>query len=99
MKISADPRLPIDGGISPSLNVRLYELFRSIAASVNGLAEGRIMAVYNAATEPPTTGEHYQGDFIRNREPVDAGGYIVTGWICVESGSPGTWKECRCATV
>lgn len=99
MKLSTDPRLPQESGIPQRLNVRLYDLFRAIAQAVNGLAEGRIVATYNAATAAPTTGEHYQGDYVRNSEPVDAGGYIVMGWVCVDSGTPGTWKECRCATV
>jgi len=84
MKLPPDPRLPQEAGIPQRLNVRLYELFRSIAQAVNGLAEGRIMATYNAATAAPTTGEHYQGDYVRNSEPVDAGGYIVMAgcvWI------------------
>lgn len=101
MKFPDDPRLPIMGGVDyeRSMYQRLYDLFRHVAQQLNGLAEGNIVASYNAASAAPTAGEHYQGDFIRNREPVDLGGYIVMGWVCVASGAPGTWKECRCQTV
>lgn len=40
-------------------------------------------------TTAPTSGEHAQGDIIWNRDPV-AGGAV--GWVCVASGTPGTWK-------
>lgn len=42
-----------------------------------------------SATEKPTTDTHSIGDICFNENPT-AGGYI--GWICVSSGSPGTWK-------
>jgi len=102
MKLPEDPRLPAFAGATGydrQLYTRLYELFRSIARQVNGTAEGRIVAYYNAATAPPTTGQHAQGDFIRNLEPTDLGGYMVIGWLCVASGEPGTWKEARCQTI
>lgn len=37
----------------------------------------------------PTTGSHLQGQIVWNMAPA-AGG--VPGWICVASGTPGTWK-------
>ncbi|MOA41855.1 hypothetical protein D3C78_1638600 [compost metagenome] len=37
----------------------------------------------------PTTGQHTMGEIIYNTLPT-AGGSI--GWVCVESGTPGTWK-------
>jgi len=101
MKINEDPRLPIPGTphFEKSLYQRLYSLFRGIAMQVNGMASGSVSFIDSAATAPPTTGKHYQGDVIRNSAPVVVGGYIVTGWICVESGEPGIWKEMRCQTV
>lgn len=40
-------------------------------------------------TEPPTHGAYTQGDIVWNNNPLP-GGYI--GWICVRTGTPGTWK-------
>lgn len=37
----------------------------------------------------PTTGLHARGEIVWNRDPV-AGGFA--GWICVTTGTPGTWK-------
>ena len=37
----------------------------------------------------PTVGSWRQGERVWNSEPA-AGEYI--GWVCVTSGSPGTWK-------
>lgn len=101
MKLPNDPRLPAPGGpdYAQSLYQRLYTLFRDIAGAVNGIAEGRIASTYNAATAAPTKGEYSQGDFVRNSAPVDAGGYVVIGWVCVQSGNPGSWKEARCQTI
>lgn len=40
-------------------------------------------------TTYPTTGNHYQGDIVWCTNP-GAGGNI--GWVCVTTGTPGTWK-------
>jgi Pectate lyase superfamily protein len=37
----------------------------------------------------PTTGNHVKGDVIYNTMPMP-GGYM--GWVCTQSGAPGTWK-------
>ena len=41
-------------------------------------------------TAAPVTGAWLQGDVIENGAPA-AGGNV--GWVCVASGSPGTWKS------
>lgn len=41
-------------------------------------------------TAAPTTGTWNAGDIILNSAPA-AGGYI--GWVCVTTGTPGTWKS------
>lgn len=38
----------------------------------------------------PKTGEHKVGEIVYAKNPF-AGGYI--GWVCVEAGTPGTWKR------
>jgi len=40
--------------------------------------------------EMPTTGNNNQGDIVYDSNPV-ADGYM--GWVCVASGTPGTWKR------
>ena len=50
--------------------------------------------IFNAAgdlisTAPPTFGAFERGDKTWNKAP-NAGDYV--GWVCVSSGSPGTWK-------
>jgi hypothetical protein len=78
------------------------ELMRQIATSHNLLAEEKIAAHYRAYTAAPTTGDWAQGDFVRNSAPSEAGSasskYVVIGWICTASGTPGTWLECRVST-
>lgn len=75
---------------------------REHAQQGNALAEGRLAGTYNAQTTAPTTGTHAQGDFVRNSAPVEAGSasskYVVTGWICVAGGTPGTWVQARVLT-
>ena len=76
--------------------------FKQIAQQVNGLSEGQIVASYNARTAAPTTGTYFQGDEIRNSVPAELGvattKYVIRGWICVASGTPGTWVAERCLT-
>lgn len=90
-KLNTTPRIV---QVDPVLQREL----REHATQVNLLSEGRISAVYNAATAAPTTGTWAQGDFVRNSAPsvVTHGSheYIYFGWICVTGGTPGTWKEC-----
>lgn len=85
-----------------SLVLKLQDLFSQTNAQVNQLTEGTLAAVHNARTAAPTTGTFAQGDFVRNSAPVETGmvlaQHVVIGWICVASGTPGTWVECRCRT-
>ena len=104
MRIDTDPRLPNPGtpGAERNLFLRLYDLFRSIGQQLNDLSEGRISARHGAMTAAPTAGTWRQGDQVTNSTPTEAGSagskYVVTGWICTASGTPGTWKELRCLT-
>ena len=105
MKIDVDPRLPIvpsGDAYQSNLNRRLYQLFRQVSQQVNGLSEGYIFANYSATTSAPITGTYNQGDFLRNSEPTELGStgskYVVFGWICTVSGSPGVWIEQRFLT-
>lgn len=99
MKLVISPRLPYT-----YQHGHFMTLLREAEAQVNALAEGQISANYNAHTAAPTgTAQSYaQGDFIRNSEPTEQGTagskYVVLGFLCVASGTPGTWVECRCLT-
>lgn len=72
------------------------------AQTVNMLCEGRLAGNYNAQNAAPTTGQHAQGDMVKNLEPVELGAtpnkYVIDSWKCVTGGEPGTWVECRFLT-
>lgn len=38
---------------------------------------------------PPVSGQHYEGELLWNTVPTPGS---FTGWVCVASGSPGTWE-------
>ena len=99
-RLYEDPAIPATG--APTFVVTLKGLMAGAFRQLNALTEGRVAAVHNAATAAPTTGDWYQGDFIRNAEPDELGSggskYVVLGWVCVASGTPGTWHECRALT-
>ena len=81
-------------------NIVLY--FRDIADQLNGVSEGRIYNNYQAQLTIPTTGSYAQGDKVWKSNPVEAGTtgskYVVIGWICTVSGTPGTLLEMRVLT-
>jgi hypothetical protein len=71
-------------------------LFFANVRDVNGVAIGsyetdvlRRRKVRYEFTAPPTNGMWALGDMAYNKAP-SAGGFI--GWVCVEAGTPGTWK-------
>lgn len=72
---------------------------REHANAINQMAEGRQAAFYQANTAAPTTGTHAIGDFVLNSAPAELGAasskYIIHGWRCTASGTPGTWVQCR----
>ena len=47
------------------------------------------MRIHSMAPAVPTSGAHARGEIVWNMNP-SAGGKI--GWVCVTSGTPGTWK-------
>ena len=105
MKLRIDNLLPAYAGSDAYLRrlvLALTERLREAGNKVNALAEGRISAREGTATAAPTGGDWAQGDFVTNSAPSELGSagskYVVLGWVCVASGSPGTWKECRTLT-
>lgn len=81
---------------------RLEELLGKIEEQVNLLSEGRIGPRYASRTAVPTTGDFEVGDVVWNSSPSKLGSagsrYIITGWICVVGGSPGTFEQMRVLT-
>ena len=99
-KFPADPRLPTvrdDKQYIRDLVNRLYTLFRQYSISHNDSYMWE-----TSGTSVPTTGTWAQGDKCKNTEPVEAGTaaskYVVIGWICTASGTPGTWLPMRVLT-
>jgi len=94
-------RLPINPKL-PTEDVSLLRLLSEIANQVNGISEGRMAVNHSALTAAPTTGSYAQGDRIENSTPTEAGSapnkYVVTGFLCVASGTPGTWVGTRVLT-
>ena len=104
MRPSSEVQLPInpDTQYATDLNFKLKDIFRNISGRLNYLSDGRISAVDNASIAAPTTGVYVQGDFIRNSAPSELGAasskYVITGWICTVSGTPGTFVQTRSLT-
>ena len=94
MKPNTTPRINAD--------VALLRELKEHAAQVNALSEGRLAGTYNAQTAAPTTGTWAIGDYIKNSAPAEAGSaaskYVILGWVCTVSGTPGTWLQCRALT-
>ena len=96
-------KLNIDQGLSAEYDrATMAGILRDIQQAVNALAEGRQSGSYAATTAVPTTGSYAIGDFVKKSNPVEAGAaaskYVIFGWVCTASGTPGTFKECRFLT-
>ncbi len=105
MSSIGDPRLPIVSDkptYAADLNYRLSRVLREIGSQLNALSEGQLVASYSAAAAAPTTGTYAAGDVIRNSAPGVLGTagsqYVITGWVNVVSGTPGTWVQMRSLT-
>jgi hypothetical protein len=89
--------LPIDYNVG-----QIAPMFRDIQEQVNALSEGYILAHHTAKTSAPTVGNWKQGDYIKNTAVSELGvalsKYVVLGWVCTASGTPGTWLQCRALT-
>ena len=69
----------------------LQDLQRQVRALKEALADVSFARSYQPGTAaaPPSTGTARQGDVVQISNPV-AGGFLF--WVCVASGTPGTWK-------
>lgn len=99
-----EPLLPMnpDTDYARQLNFKLKDLLRLIVMQVNGLGDGRLTAVNAVAASVPTTGIYAQGDFVSNSAPSEVGTaaskYVIEGWLCTASGTPGTFVQKRFLT-
>ena len=97
MKLPLDPRLPISNSNTSSLTQRLYDVLRESAKAFNDsyMWDGMGSAA-------PTTGTWAQSDKYKNTSPIESGSggskYVVIGWVCTVSGTPGTWLDMRVLT-
>jgi len=94
VKLSTTPRVQLDP--------EMQRIYREYATQVNLISEGKLTGNYNAMPSAPVSGSYAQGDFIRNSTPTELGSagskYVVFGFLCVASGSPGTFLSCRFLT-
>jgi len=83
---------------------RLTEVIRIYGVQINGLATTRItsFATRTAAEGAPTTGQWQNGDKVWRSNVTEQGTagskFVHIGWICVTSGTPGTWVQMRTLT-
>ncbi|MCW3539335.1 hypothetical protein [Burkholderia cenocepacia] len=88
-----------------TLVAALQRALGPIVKQLNALSDGQLAATNNAAAGPPGADSlttYARGDFIRNALPEELGNsgsrYTVRGWVCIEAGKPGQWREERCLT-
>jgi len=104
MKLNEVPLLPqrVSSPEVAALQQALVPLLRAAGVKVNALASGRISARDETATAAPTTGTWQQGDEVMNSAPTELGAspnkYVIRGWKCLVSGTPGTWVQMRFLT-
>lgn len=98
-KLSSPNRLPNEYRKSD-----LFKILSEIDTQVNNLSEGRVSANYNAATVVPasTAVASARGDKVWKSNTTVQGTvgsqYVTIGWVCTNSGTPGTWQEMRVLT-
>ncbi|QLG87646.1 hypothetical protein HQ393_04910 [Chitinibacter bivalviorum] len=92
----------LKSGDDKTLVFALMQWLRSASSQINATADGRITAYDSAQTAAPSSGTWQQGDFVLNKTPSELGSagskYIIHGWRCVTSGTPGAWVQCRMLT-
>lgn len=99
------PKLNLEQFVSQEYDRGLMtEMVRQLEDSINRLSSGAIYQNYNATTSTPsgTTVAHSVGDVVKNAIPTELGTagnmYVVWGWVCLASGTPGTFRELRALT-
>lgn len=99
MKLNENPQLPsnTESEYDKRLYQSLYQVLKAIAVKVNQIASGTFAGRDNQSTAAPTTGSYAQGDEVLNSNPTELGvvgaKYVIRGWVCTVSGTPGTWLD------
>ena len=100
MRLNDNLQIPV--GTPTPLARFLYDQLQAIVRKVNALSDGKFYAVDAVGTAAPSTGTYAQGDFVRNSNPTELGSaaskYVIFGWVCTVSGTPGTFLEVRTFT-
>lgn len=96
------PQAPANDKFGSDLVFKVKQILANVIDQLNNLSEGQVSATTNASTAPPTTGTYQQSDYVRNSAVTELGTagskYVITGWVCVSAGTPGTWRQCRSLT-
>ena len=73
----------------------------SATRTAEWLCDGVLALVQASGGGPPSNGYYHRGAFVKNDYPlsVDANDMILSGWICVTGGKPGTWEPVYVSTV
>ena len=66
-----------------------WDISQDVIANTAAIAAGE-SSWLSQGTAAPTTAAHVAGEVVFNSAPAAGGN---AGWICVTSGTPGTWKE------
>ena len=61
----------------------------ALASGITRVRTAELHLEEASASEVPTRGVTYAGDFIRNHAPRDVDGKVVTGWLAISDGNPG----------
>lgn len=100
-----DPALPIAPGPMGGLTIALNTYLKKVQQQINAMAGGSVSSSTAANSAPPAAGNiqiSAKGDTIPNNNPTELGAagskFVITGWICVAGGQPGTWLQCRSLT-
>ena len=103
--MSKNPILPRSDAPEDSydqrLRINVERKLQSLDAKQVLSYQGRLGGRYSA-TAAPTGGAYQKGDLVWNSNPAEAGvalsKYVVIGWICTVTGTPGTWLDMRTLT-
>lgn len=88
----------------PTARQSLQDTLNKVVDQLNNLSDDKITANTSAYTAAPIgpNQPYTQGDFIKNVNVSVLGTagsqYVILGWVCVKSGAPGTWVQCRTLT-
>lgn len=105
--MARNPILPVpnepDDSYDQRMRFRVERELQDIKSKNKNVFENRLSAYSSAVAAPTGTANKYaQGDIVRNSAPVEAGAggskYVVFGFLCVASGTPGTWVQMRVLT-